>query len=423
MTASPSAQQGSGGHSGVAGISRRLPARRPHPSRRRARRRQDRVRAGLRAGGSASPSTSPARRSPSSTATTGDACVNHVDVYRLERLREVTDLGLAEMLDEGVTLIEWGDAVRPHCPATSSRSASPTSKTTTTLVDSRSPLVGPSGWRGTSRRGATALERLIVLILGIETATHRSAGHRRARGRDRARSSCRAGGATPRRSSRRSSSCASRRGSTLDEFGAVAVDVGPGPLHRLSGRPRRGEGDGPGAARADDRDLSLDLLALPASVHYRADRRGDRRSPWRGLLRLATERSQAGCSACAAPCRYARRSGRGAGRHGPRHGAGRRRRSPLPSTLEDLRRRRARRPAAGPSVGGVARAAAHASSARGVGQRRASSSRSTSAGPTPRSTGTTRERPDGAPPRMPPGERRADRRDRSCRCAAGTCAT
>lgn len=44
--------------------------------------------------------------------------LNHLDVYRLEQLAEVADLGLAEMLDEGgVTLIEWGDAIVPALPA------------------------------------------------------------------------------------------------------------------------------------------------------------------------------------------------------------------------------------------------------------------------------------------------------------------
>ncbi len=38
-------------------------------------------------------------------------------MYRLERLGEVLDLGLPEMLDEGVTMIEWGDAVTPALPA------------------------------------------------------------------------------------------------------------------------------------------------------------------------------------------------------------------------------------------------------------------------------------------------------------------
>jgi len=44
--------------------------------------------------------------------------LNHLDVYRLDQLAEVADLGLAEMLDDGgVTLIEWGDVIVPALPA------------------------------------------------------------------------------------------------------------------------------------------------------------------------------------------------------------------------------------------------------------------------------------------------------------------
>ncbi|HVN50363.1 MAG TPA: tRNA (adenosine(37)-N6)-threonylcarbamoyltransferase complex ATPase subunit type 1 TsaE [Acidimicrobiales bacterium] len=44
--------------------------------------------------------------------------LNHVDVYRLEHLDEVFDLGLPELLDEGgVTIIEWGDAIVGALPA------------------------------------------------------------------------------------------------------------------------------------------------------------------------------------------------------------------------------------------------------------------------------------------------------------------
>jgi tRNA threonylcarbamoyladenosine biosynthesis protein TsaE len=47
----------------------------------------------------------------------GRLTLNHLDVYRLDRLQEADDLGLAELIDEGsVTLIEWGDAVRPALP-------------------------------------------------------------------------------------------------------------------------------------------------------------------------------------------------------------------------------------------------------------------------------------------------------------------
>ena len=33
----------------------------------------------------------------------------HVDLYRLEQSAELADLGLGELLDEGVVAVEWGD--------------------------------------------------------------------------------------------------------------------------------------------------------------------------------------------------------------------------------------------------------------------------------------------------------------------------
>ena len=42
----------------------------------------------------------------------------HLDVYRLEHMQELVDLGIAELLDDGaVTVIEWGDVVAPALPA------------------------------------------------------------------------------------------------------------------------------------------------------------------------------------------------------------------------------------------------------------------------------------------------------------------
>ena len=42
----------------------------------------------------------------------------HCDVYRLDHLQEVIDLGLSELLDDGgVALIEWGDMAAPTLPA------------------------------------------------------------------------------------------------------------------------------------------------------------------------------------------------------------------------------------------------------------------------------------------------------------------
>ena len=49
--------------------------------------------------------------------------VHHVDVYRLDRLSEVADLSLAELLEEsgtgkgGVVLVEWGDVALDALPS------------------------------------------------------------------------------------------------------------------------------------------------------------------------------------------------------------------------------------------------------------------------------------------------------------------
>lgn len=47
----------------------------------------------------------------------GRLVVNHLDVYRVEDLTEVRDLALPELLEDGVTLIEWGDVILPALPA------------------------------------------------------------------------------------------------------------------------------------------------------------------------------------------------------------------------------------------------------------------------------------------------------------------
>jgi len=40
----------------------------------------------------------------------------HVDVYRLDRVQELFDLGLDEFGDDAVLAVEWGDAVSSHLP-------------------------------------------------------------------------------------------------------------------------------------------------------------------------------------------------------------------------------------------------------------------------------------------------------------------
>ena len=46
----------------------------------------------------------------------GRLVVNHLDVYRFEHFAEVEDLALAEILDDGATLVEWGDSIAAALP-------------------------------------------------------------------------------------------------------------------------------------------------------------------------------------------------------------------------------------------------------------------------------------------------------------------
>jgi tRNA threonylcarbamoyladenosine biosynthesis protein TsaE len=43
--------------------------------------------------------------------------LTHVDVYRLDRVQDLYDLGLEERGDRGVTVVEWGDLVEQAVPA------------------------------------------------------------------------------------------------------------------------------------------------------------------------------------------------------------------------------------------------------------------------------------------------------------------
>ena len=88
----------------------------------------------------------------------GDVVVHHVDVYRLDRLSEVTDLGLSEMLDEGVTLIEWGDAVMPALPADFLEVRLAYVEEDDDARDIAISVVGPS-WAGRAASIRTALGR------------------------------------------------------------------------------------------------------------------------------------------------------------------------------------------------------------------------------------------------------------------------
>jgi tRNA threonylcarbamoyladenosine biosynthesis protein TsaE len=47
----------------------------------------------------------------------GRVPLHHLDVYRLENVQEAEDLGLGELLEDGVTVIEWGDTIAPALPS------------------------------------------------------------------------------------------------------------------------------------------------------------------------------------------------------------------------------------------------------------------------------------------------------------------
>lgn len=43
--------------------------------------------------------------------------LNHLDVYRIEQLSDSLDLDLPELLETGVTVIEWGEQLTPELPS------------------------------------------------------------------------------------------------------------------------------------------------------------------------------------------------------------------------------------------------------------------------------------------------------------------
>ncbi len=47
----------------------------------------------------------------------GSLVLNHLDVYRLDQLEETLDLDLPELLETGVTVIEWGEQIDPVLPS------------------------------------------------------------------------------------------------------------------------------------------------------------------------------------------------------------------------------------------------------------------------------------------------------------------
>ncbi|MFT7600061.1 MAG: tRNA threonylcarbamoyladenosine biosynthesis protein TsaE [Acidimicrobiales bacterium] len=47
----------------------------------------------------------------------GRLTLDHLDVYRIDTLADTLDLDLPELLEDGVTVIEWGEQILPALPA------------------------------------------------------------------------------------------------------------------------------------------------------------------------------------------------------------------------------------------------------------------------------------------------------------------
>ena len=327
----------------------------------------------------------------------------HLDVYRLDHVQEAIDLGLEEMLDDGVVVIEWGEGVRELLPArprsrSRSRCSRPTRPTTTRAGSSSTPV--GAGWVGAARRR-------------WPRRSARRPGRRRAdpgdRHRDRA-GRCRVGrdgrvlgevriDGGRRHAEELAPAIEYLRGQTgiaLDELACVAVGVGPGLFTGL----RVGVTTARTLAQVLDVPVvgipSLDLVAYPWRATHRRVVALDRRPPQGGVRGAVL----AGAGRRAARRRVHRggaRGGRGRAardRHGVaarrrRRARVRRRSSPGSTTSSS-----AGPAAAAPSVGALVELATRAVRARGVLPGRRGRCRSTCAGATPRSRGTpmTRER-------------------------------
>lgn len=46
----------------------------------------------------------------------GRLVLNHLDVYRIDQIEETLDLDLPELLESGVTVVEWGEQIDPALP-------------------------------------------------------------------------------------------------------------------------------------------------------------------------------------------------------------------------------------------------------------------------------------------------------------------
>ena len=88
----------------------------------------------------------------------GRLLLHHLDVFRLDQISEVHDLGLPELLDsDGVTLIEWGDAIRQALPNDYLEVALTFVDSQDSSPDERVVVLTPAGPRWQTRSQALAV--------------------------------------------------------------------------------------------------------------------------------------------------------------------------------------------------------------------------------------------------------------------------
>ena len=232
----------------------------------------------------------------------------HVDVYRLDRVQELYDLGFDELIDDDrVTVVEWGDLVAQALPADhlrgSDRARIRRYRTRAGALVPR-PLAGPP--RRKSSRRCTARGGRLMLLLGIETATRRVgvvlASEEGMLGARRARRPRRRRRAPSRRAARTRDRVLLRAARRLarPRVGDRGRDRA-GHVHRAPGRRDHGEGAGAGAARPDDPRAEPRPARLPAAPRARAS---SCPPSTRGAT-SCTSRSTAPCrAACSAPSPY-----------------------------------------------------------------------------------------------------------------------
>jgi tRNA threonylcarbamoyladenosine biosynthesis protein TsaE len=82
----------------------------------------------------------------------GRLVLNHLDVYRLNSVAETLDLGLGELTEDGVTVIEWGDKINEVLPQDH------------LLIRLRYPDLGPEGDNTNAVDDAAFDRRLIEFV-------------------------------------------------------------------------------------------------------------------------------------------------------------------------------------------------------------------------------------------------------------------